>query len=150
METDDKFRERVEVTTGFSLEEVPHGEVSELRPSMRRVARYLPGGGREYVYERSPEVWRHAQVLDGSDEDNPRGRGDRWTVRFRRPGSDTYESVDVVDFAIMRNDAGWANETWAPSVENGEALTGADAHGVEVTGDKRGLTFLVRRGPRVG
>ncbi len=144
MESDVKFRDRVAAVTGFSLEEIPSGGASELRPSMRRVARYLPGGGREYVYERQPEDWRHSQVLAGSSEDDPRGAEDVWTVRFKRPGSDSYESVEAVDFAIARKDAGWANETWAPSAENGEALAGADVHGVEVTGDKRGLTFLAR------
>lgn len=147
METDEKFRARVESTTGFSLEEIPRGEVSEMRPEMRRVARYLPAGGREYVYESAPEIWRHAVVHDGSTEDNPRGASDRWTLHFRRPGADTYERVEVLDFAITRNDAGWANEAWAPS-ERGEQLEGLDAHGVEITSDRRGLTFLVRRGPR--
>ena len=148
MESDSKFHARVEATTGFQLDEIPRGEVAEMRPEMRRVARYLPGGGREYVYESRPEMWRRAQILDGSDEDNPKGFGDRWVVRLKRPGSDAYESVEVTDFAIMRKDAGWANETWTPSPENGEALSGADHPGVEVTTDKRGLTFLARRGLR--
>jgi hypothetical protein len=112
---------------------------------MQRVARYLPGGGREYVYDRGNETWRHCQVLDGTDEDHPRGNGEKWTLHFRRPDSTTYERIEVVDFAITRNGLGWANEAWLPSDENGPELVGGTYTGAEITVDRRGLTFLVRR-----